>query len=128
MSVKVSEGIKIKVDTQFIQEYSKPALNNFLFSYRITIENTNSFPVQLLRRHWYIKDSAAPLREVEGEGVVGQTPIIQAGNSYSYESGCNLNSDVGSMKGTYEFLNLASNTIFEAEIPEFSLTVPWRLN
>ncbi|HYG52343.1 MAG TPA: ApaG domain, partial [Flavobacteriales bacterium] len=70
MSVKVSQGIKIKVETNYLSEYSKPAVNHFLFSYRITIENQNPFAVQLLRRHWYIKDTATTMRQVEGEGVV----------------------------------------------------------
>src|SRR6478735_1209923 len=121
MSVKVSQGIKIRVETNYLSEYSKPAVNHFLFSYRITIENQNPFDVQLLRRHWYIKDSASSMRQVEGEGVVGQMPVIKAGSSYSYESGCNLTSDMGSMKGTYKFLRLNDDSFFEAEIPEFNL-------
>jgi len=128
MSVKVSEGIKIKVETNYLSEYSKPAVNHFLFSYRITIENQNPFAVQLLRRHWYIKDSAASMRQVEGEGVVGQMPVIEPGASYSYESGCNLTSDMGSMKGTYKFLRVSDDSTFVAEIPEFNLAAPWKSN
>lgn len=128
MSVKVSQGIKIHVETQFLSEYSKPALNHYLFSYRITIENLNPFAVQLMRRHWYIKDSFAPMRQVEGEGVVGQMPVIGPGEKYSYESGCNLASDMGSMRGTYQFLHTGQDTYFYAEIPEFNLCAPWRQN
>ena len=128
MSVKVSKGIKIKVETNYLSEYSKPAVNHFLFSYRITIENQNPFAVQLLRRHWFIKDSSAAMRQVEGEGVVGQMPVIEGGSSYSYESGCNLTSDMGSMKGTYKFLRMNDESNFEAEIPEFNLIAPWKSN
>lgn len=128
MSVKVSQGIKIKVETNYLSEYSKPAVNHFLFSYRITIENQNPFAVQLLRRHWYIKDTATSMRQVEGEGVVGQTPIIEPGTNYSYESGCNLTSDMGSMRGSYKFMRVDDDTVFEAEIPEFNLTAPWKSN
>ncbi|HLP11296.1 MAG TPA: Co2+/Mg2+ efflux protein ApaG [Flavobacteriales bacterium] len=128
MSVKVSQGIKIKVETNYLSEYSKPAVNHFLFSYRITIENQNPFAVQLLRRHWFIKDTATSMRQVEGEGVVGQMPIIEPGTNYTYESGCNLTSDMGSMRGTYKFLRVDDDSVFEAEIPEFNLTAPWKSN
>lgn len=128
MSVKVSQGIKIKVETSYLSEYSKPAVNHFLFSYRITIENQNPFAVQLLRRHWYIKDSTSAMRQVEGEGVVGQMPVIESGTIYSYESGCNLTSDIGSMRGTYTFLRLSDDSNFDAEIPEFNLCAPWKSN
>lgn len=128
MTVKVSEGIKIKVETQYLNEYSKPAMNHFLFSYRITIENQNPYNVQLLRRHWFIKDSGSPVRQVEGEGVVGQMPVIEPGKAYTYESGCNLTSDMGSMRGTYQFMRVMDETTFYAEIPEFTLVTPWRMN
>lgn len=128
MFVKVSEGIKINVETHYLAEYSKPSLNHFLFSYKITIQNLNPFAVQLQRRHWYIKDSTAALKEVEGEGVVGQVPVIEPGQSYTYESGCNLTSEIGSMKGTYQFRRLSDESIFQAEIPEFNLVTPWRMN
>lgn len=128
MSVKVSEGIKIYVETQFLSEYSKPALNHYLFSYRITIENQNPYPVQLMRRHWFIKDSFAAMRQVEGEGVVGQIPVIGPGEKYTYESGCNLTSDMGSMRGTYQFMRVQDESLFYAEIPEFNLCTPWRQN
>lgn len=128
MSVKISEGIKIHVKTEFLQEYSKPALNHYLFSYQITITNQNPFSVQLLRRHWFIKDSGSPIKQVEGEGVVGQMPVIEPGESYTYESGCNLTSEIGSMKGTYQFIRLYDESKFYAEIPEFNLICPWRQN
>ncbi len=128
MSVKISEGIKIRVSTQFLKEYSKPALNHFMFSYKITIENQNPFAVQLLSRVWHIKDSGASERLVEGEGVVGQTPVIGSGELYTYESGCNLTGELGSMKGKYFFKRVADESFFEAEIPEFNLAVPWRMN
>ena len=128
MAVKISEGIKVHVTTQFLQEYSKPALNHYLFSYQITITNQNPFSVKLLRRHWLIKDSGASIKEVDGEGVVGQMPVIEPGDSYTYESGCNLSSEIGSMRGTYQFKRMYDDSIFLAEIPEFNLVCPWRSN
>ena len=95
MISKISEGITISVETYYQPEYSNPVNSEFMFAYRITIENNNAFPVQLLRRHWYIYDSNGSMREVEGEGVVGVQPQINPGESYQYISGCNLRSEIG---------------------------------
>ena len=82
MISKISEGITISVETYYQPEYSNPVNSEFMFAYRITIENNNAFPVQLLRRHWYIYDSNGSMREVEGEAVVGVQPQINPGESY----------------------------------------------
>ena len=94
MISKISEGVTISVETFYQPEYSNPITSEFMFAYRITIENNNSFPVQLLRRHWYIFDSNAEHREVEGEGVIGIQPQINPGEKYQYVSGCNLRSEM----------------------------------
>jgi ApaG protein len=77
-----------------------------MFAYRITIENHNSFPVQLHRRQWHIFDSNGEYREVEGEGVVGQQPLLQAGEQFQYVSGCNLRTEMGKMFGKYVMENV----------------------
>ena len=69
MVSKVTEGVKISVEQFYQPEYSNPVQSEFMFAYRVTIENNNPFPVQLLKRHWWIVDSNADRREVEGEGV-----------------------------------------------------------
>ena len=74
MESKVTEGINIIVEQFYQPDYSNPVLNEFMFAYRITIENNNAFPVQLLRRHWFIHDSNTEQKEVEGEGVIGDMP------------------------------------------------------
>ena len=90
MISKLSEGVQISVETFYQPDYSNPVNNEFMFAYRITIENHNSFPVQLHRRHWHIFDSNGEYREVEGEGVVGQQPFLNPGQQFQYVSGCNL--------------------------------------
>jgi ApaG protein len=99
-----------------------------MFAYRITIENNNSFPVKLLRRHWYIYDAAATVREVEGEGVVGVQPQINPGESYKYISGCNLRTEIGKMHGTYLMENVNNRKQFDVSIPNFEMTVPFKMN
>ena len=128
MATQITEGVKVSVETTYQPEYSNPASGHFMFAYKINIENLTSYTVQLLSRHWYIFDSNGANTEVEGEGVVGQQPIIEPGESHEYVSGCNLKTDMGSMKGTYLMQRLADNEKFEVTIPEFYLIAPHRLN
>lgn len=125
---KVSQGVKITVQTQYEDDYSNPANKHYLFSYSINIHNLNPFDIQLLHRHWIIKDSLAPTREVSGAGVIGKQPVLQPDEEYQYESSCNLQSDIGLMYGEYIFKNVSNNEHFKVLIPEFTLVIPYKLN
>ena len=81
MVTQIPEGVRVSVETVYQSEYSNPAQEHFMFAYKITIENLSDYTVQLMRRHWYIFDSNGTLREVEGEGVVGEQPVIEPGES-----------------------------------------------
>ncbi|MEI6265796.1 MAG: Co2+/Mg2+ efflux protein ApaG [Sphingobacteriia bacterium] len=128
MISKISAGIEITVETFYQSDYSNPIKGEYMFAYRITIENHNKFTVKLLRRHWFIFDSNAEHREVEGEGVVGVQPIILPNENYQYVSGCNLNTEMGKMHGTYEMENENNKQIFTVNIPSFELIAPSKLN
>jgi ApaG protein len=128
MISKISEGINVSVETFYQPDYSNPMNSEYMFAYRITIENNNNFPVKLLRRHWYIYDATGSLKEVEGEGVVGVQPQINAGESYQYISGCNLKTEMGKMYGTYLMENVNQNKQFHVIIPAFEMTVPFKMN
>lgn len=128
MNSLISEGIKISVETFYQNGQSNPLAHEFIFSYRITIENLNFFPVKLLSRQWYIFDSNNERREVQGEGVVGLQPVINGGNTFQYMSGCNLNSEMGRMLGYYKFENLDNQHLFEVKIPAFELVAPLKMN
>ena len=128
MISKISEGINVSVETFYQPDYSNPVNSEFMFAYRITIENNNSFPVKLLRRHWYIYDATGSVKEVEGEGVVGVQPQINAGESYQYISGCNLKTEMGKMYGTYLMENVNNKNQFHVIIPAFEMTVPFKMN
>lgn len=128
MTHKISEGVNINAETFYQPEYSNPALNEHMFAYRITIENHNNFPIKLISRHWFIFDSDGAQREVEGEGVIGVQPVIPSGGSYQYISGCNLNTDMGKMHGTYLFEDLNKKKNFTALIPAFEMIAPFKLN
>lgn len=124
----ISEGVEVSVETFYQQDYSNPMQSEYMFAYRIAIENHNSFPVKLHRRHWHIFDSNGTYREVEGEGVVGVQPVLSPGERYQYVSGCNLRTEMGRMKGAYQMENLNNKTFFEVNIPAFEMFVPFKNN
>lgn len=124
----ISEGMKVSVETFYQPDYSNPLQSEYMFAYRITLENHNSFAVKLNRRRWHIFDSNGSHREVEGEGVVGVQPVLQPGENYQYVSGCNLRTEMGRMYGTYEMENLDSKKIFFVSIPSFEMVAPFKGN
>ena len=124
----ISEGVEVCVETFYQQDYSNPMQSEYMFAYRISIENHNSFPVKLHRRHWHIFDSSGTYREVEGEGVVGVQPVISPGEKYQYVSGCNLRTEMGRMHGTYQMENLNNKQLFDVNIPPFEMFVPFKNN
>lgn len=128
MDSMVTEGIRIIVEQFYQPDYSNPVQQEFMFAYRITIENNNAFPVQLLRRHWFIHDSNTEQKEVEGEGVIGVQPIIKPNEQYQYISGCNLKSELGKMFGTYLMENVNNKQRFQVKIPVFQLEAPSKRN
>src|SRR4029078_3144472 len=128
MVSKISEGVDISVESFYQADYSNPANSEFMFAYRITIENHNNFSVKLLRRRWNIFDSNGEYRDVEGEGVVGVQPVLQPAKQFQYVSGCNLRRELGRMFGTYEMENLNNKKVFEVKIPPFDLIAPLKMN
>ena len=128
MVTKITDGVSVSVFTEYQQEYSSPLRAHYVFTYRILIENHSEHTVKLLRRHWFIYDANALMREVEGEGVVGQQPTLEPGASHEYVSGCNLKTEMGKMKGTYLMERVVDGKQFTVVIPEFMLIAPFKLN
>ena len=128
MVTAITQDIKISVETIYQDDYSNPANEQFMFAYRIEIENLSDYTIQLKRRKWSIFDSNGTTREVEGEGVVGFQPVIEPGESHAYVSGCQLTTEIGSMKGHYAMIRTVEDIPFNVDIPEFQLIVPYRLN
>ncbi len=124
----ITEGVQVSVETNYQPEYSSPTQLHYVFTYRITIENRSDYTVKLHRRHWFIHDANNTIREVEGEGVVGQQPILEPGQIHQYVSGCNLRSGLGKMHGTYLMEKVVDGSQFEVIIPEFTMIVPYLLN
>lgn len=128
MVSKLSMGVQVSVETYYQPDYSNPVNNEYMFAYKITIENHNDFALQVLRREWHIFDSNGEYREVEGEGVVGQQPVIQPADSFQYVSGCNLRTEMGKMSGKYVMENASTKEIFHVNIPAFDMIVPFKMN
>ncbi|MFZ0851046.1 MAG: Co2+/Mg2+ efflux protein ApaG [Hyphomicrobiaceae bacterium] len=119
----VTRGIRIRVTPQFLEEESAPAEGRYLWSYTIDIRNEGRDTVQLRSRHWRITDATGRTQEVEGPGVVGQTPVLTPGASFRYTSGCPLPTPSGIMVGTYQMTSAAGER-FDVSIPAFSLDSP----
>ena len=128
MVTEITQGIKVSVETEYQPSYSSPSQYHYVFTYKITIENQGAFTIQLLRRHWSIFDAAFSPREVDGEGIVGQQPVLEPNQSHQYVSGCNLKSGIGKMVGTYLMERIVDGTRFEVAVPEFHMVAPLRLN
>ena len=128
MQTAITRGVKVSVETFYQPDYSNPKQQEYMFAYRITITNQSEHAIQLLRRHWFIVDSFLETKEVEGEGVVGEQPVIEPGFTYQYISGSNLRTEIGKMYGTYLMQRLRDGKIFYVTIPEFVLESTLKLN
>ena len=128
MVTEITQGIRVTVETEYQPAYSSPSQHHHVFTYRVTIENQGEYTIQLKRRHWHIVDAGYAPREVEGEGVVGNQPILEPGMNHHYVSGCNLKSGVGKMYGTFLMERVVDGMTFKVRIPEFHMAAPHRLN
>ncbi len=128
MVMEITQGVKVIVETEYQPAYSSPIQYHYVFTYKITIQNQSEFTIQLMRRHWRIYDAGFMMREAEGEGVVGQQPLLEPGESHQYVSGCNLKSGIGKMVGTYQMERIVDGAKFNVNVPAFVMVTPLRLN
>jgi len=120
-------GIRIDVETAYLDGESTPGDNRFVFSYTVTIQNEGAVPARIVARYWRITDANGHVHEVEGEGVVGEQPYLKPGQGFQYTSGTRLETSMGTMSGHYQLMD-DNGTRFDARIPEFLLTVPRTLH
>ena len=120
-------SIEVEVETAYIEEQSSPEDNRYVFAYTITIRNAGSMAARLLTRHWVITDSNGKTQEVRGEGVVGEQPHLEPGESFQYTSGTMIETSVGSMRGSYQMI-ADDGVEFDAEIAPFTLSIPRTLH
>jgi ApaG protein len=115
--------VSVSTETQYVADQSDESKDHFVFSYTVTIRNSGTIPAQLISRHWVITDARSQVQEVRGLGVVGAQPLLKPGENYEYTSGTALTTPVGTMRGSYQMV-AEDGTAFDAEIPEFTLSVP----
>jgi ApaG protein len=119
--------IRVEVETSYLEDQSEPRERRFVFSYTITIRNEGEVPAKLMTRHWVITDSDGHVREVRGDGVVGEQPYLLPGQGFRYSSGAVLETPVGSMHGSYQMIG-DDGARFDAPIPAFRLAIPGMLH
>lgn len=122
-SEAVTHGIRVQVRARYSPEHSDPGQSQWFFLYTIRISNEGTAKAQLINRHWIIIDGTGHTEEVQGEGVVGQQPELEPGQSFEYTSGCPLGTPFGSMSGSYE-MRRSDGVPFEVEIALFELVQP----
>jgi ApaG protein len=122
-STCVTDGVRVTVRSQYLEHQSAPSAGRFVFAYTIRIANEGERTVQLKTRHWIITEANGEVREVRGEGVVGEQPVLQPGQHFEYTSGCVLKSQWGTMHGSYQMTRDGA-AAFDAEIAPFLLAAP----
>ena len=120
----VTEGIRVRVTPSWIEDQSSPEENYFFWAYTVDISNEGEVTVHLKTRHWLITDANGKKETVRGPGVVGQTPVLAPGQSFTYTSGCPLSTPSGIMAGSYQ-MQRADGRLVNVEIPGFSLDSPY---
>ena len=118
-----TRGFIVRVSVSFLPEQSEVGKGRWFWAYHIRIENEGLMAAQLLTRHWDIRDANGVHHLVDGEGVVGEQPVIKPGNAYDYVSGCPLTTPSGMMQGSYQMLG-EDGSRFDIAIPKFSLSTP----
>ena len=118
---------EIEVATRFLDDQSAPEEGRFVFAYTIHIRNDGKVPARLIGRRWLITDGNGKVSEVVGEGVVGEQPWLRPGDGFEYTSGAVLETDIGTMRGSYDVL-ADDGTRFAAPIPPFTLSIPRTLH
>ena len=120
---ETTRGVTVRVSVSFLPEQSEPARGRWFWAYHVRVENGGTGAVQLISREWTISDGRGGRHEVQGEGVVGEQPVIEPGAAFDYVSGCPLNTPTGWMEGQYHMV-AADGSSFAAAIPRFPLVAP----
>ena len=120
----ITRGIRIRVEPHYLEDQAQPDDSHFVWAYEVHISNDGAETVQLKTRYWRIIDALGRTEEVRGPGVVGQTPTIPPGSSFTYTSGCPLRTPQGIMTGSYQMSD-EKGKLFDVAIPAFSLDSPY---
>jgi ApaG protein len=126
-SEAITNNVRVEVESKYAPDHSQPFQSRWFFHYTVHISNEGDDTVQLLSRHWIITDGNGRVEEVEGPGVVGEQPVLAPGETFTYTSGCSLNTSNGIMRGTYSMVT-ESGEHFDVEIAPFALHEPYTVH
>ena len=126
-SEAVTNNVRVEVESQYAPQHSRPNQQQWIFHYTVRITNEGEEPVKLLTRHWIITDATGHTEEVKGEGVIGEQPDLESGESFQYTSWCNLTTSTGIMRGSYQMVS-RSGEHFDVEIAPFALHEPYTVH
>mgnify|MGYP001808998876 CR=1 FL=1 len=127
MSQAITDGIRVSVKSQYVPQRSQPEQGYFFFAYTVEIANVGDASAQLTTRHWVITNADGEIKEVHGDGVVGHTPLLQPGQAFQYTSFCPLNSEFGTMHGSFQMIR-DDGSAFDAAVAAFALATPTAVN
>ncbi|HXU83122.1 MAG TPA: Co2+/Mg2+ efflux protein ApaG [Polyangia bacterium] len=127
MSEALTNGILVRVKSEYMADRSAPGAGRYAFAYTVQISNQGPETAQLRSRHWVITDATGEVQEVKGEGVVGAQPVLAPGETFEYTSWCVIATSTGAMRGSYQMVS-ARGKSFDAEVAEFRLAMPHSLN
>mgnify|MGYP001985417907 FL=1 len=128
MTCKITKGVKVSVEPRYEGNFESKEGNIDIFTYHVVIENKSEDTIKLLKRHWLVQDAADYDYEIEGNGVIGEQPILCPGEVHTYRSGSQLKCPIGGMKGEYLFKRMTDDEMFYVEIPQFQLLAPFMAN
>ena len=126
--MKILDQIKINVKSSFLKVKSSVKKSVYFFMYKVTIVNNTDKKIQLINRHWHISDANKNTQVIDGEGVIGQQPILNIGDSFEYASFCPIKTGFGTMSGYYTFKEIDTNKLYKGSIPKFILVSPTQIN
>jgi len=126
-SEAVTNNVRVEVESQYAPQHSRPNQQQWIFHYTVRITNEGEEPVKLLTRHWIITDATGHTEEVKGEGVIGEQPDLESGESFQYTSWCNLTTSTGIMRGSYQMVS-RSGEHFDVDIAPFALHEPYTVH
>lgn len=122
-----TRGVKVEVQPMYLPDHSDPMRHHWMHAYTVTITNQGGETVRLLSRHWIITNAHGTEEHVRGAGVIGEQPRLEPGQSFTYTSGCPMDTPVGTMHGTYQMVT-SDGDRFDAEVAPFTLAEPYALN
>ena len=128
MYSEITRSIKVTVKPFYLEDQSSPTENHYVWAYHVRIENRGRETVQLRHRHWKITDSRGQMKEVRGDGVVGEQPVLAPGEAFQYTSRCQLATSTGVMRGTYQMILTDDGAHFDVEIAPFALHEPYTVH